>query len=171
MDDKTLRQYVLDELNWEPGVDSAHIGVAVDKGVVTLTGHVPNFAQKRAVESAVRRVKGVRGIAEELWVDFGAARPYLDDDIAKRALNVLDLNVLVPPGAIQVTVQQGGLTLSGEVRWDYQRTAAVADLRKLRGVTGITNDIEIKPQVHAGEIGGVTQELLMHPGRCTRVSH
>ena len=160
MDDKTLRQYVADELDWEPIVDAAHIGVAVDKGVVTLTGHVPNFAQKSAAESAVRRVKGVRGIAEELRVDFGAPSPYLDDDIAKRALSVLDLNVLVPPGAIQVKVQQGWLILIGEVRWNYQRTAAVADLRKLRGVTGITNDITIKPQVYAGDISNRIEDAL-----------
>lgn len=160
MNDKTLRQYVVDELYWEPSVESAHIGIAVDKGVVTLTGHVPNFAQKNAAESAVRRVKGVRGIAEELRVDFGAPSPYLDDDIAKRALTVLDLNVLVPPSAIQVKVQQGWLTLTGEVRWNYQRTAAVADLRKLRGVTGITNDITIKPQVHAGDISNRIEDAL-----------
>jgi osmotically-inducible protein OsmY len=160
MEDKTLRQFIVDELDWEPSVDSAHVGVAVDKGIVTLTGHVPNFAQKGAAESAVRRVKGVRGIAEELRVDFGAPSPYLDDDIAKRALNVLDLNVLVPPGSIQVKVQQGWLTLTGEVRWDYQRTAAVADLRKLRGVAGITNEITIKPQVHAGDISNRIEDAL-----------
>ncbi len=160
MEDKTLRQFIVDELDWEPSVDSAHVGVAVDKGIVTLTGHVPNFAQKGAAESAVRRVKGVRGIAEELRVDFGAPSPYLDDDIAKRALIVLDLNVLVPPGSIQVKVQQGWLTLTGEVRWDYQRTAAVADLRKLRGVAGITNEITIKPQVHAGDISNRIEDAL-----------
>jgi osmotically-inducible protein OsmY len=151
---------VVDELDWEPSVESAHIGVAVDQGVVTLTGHVPNFAQKSAAEKAVRRVKGVRGIAEELRVDFGGPSPYLDDDIAKRALGVLDLNVLVPPGALQVKVQQGWLTLTGEVRWQYQRTAAIADLRKLRGVTGITNDIKIKAQVYASDISNRIEDAM-----------
>ncbi|HEY1448710.1 MAG TPA: BON domain-containing protein [Caulobacteraceae bacterium] len=160
MNDKTLRQYVVDELDWEPSVESAHIGVAVENGIVTLSGHIPNFAQKSAAEKAVRRVKGVRGIAEELRVDFGGPSPYLDDDIAKRALGVLDLNVLVPPGAIQVKVQQGWLTLTGEVRWDYQRTAAVADLRKLRGVTGISNNITLKPQVSAGNISNRIEDAL-----------
>ncbi len=152
MTDKALRQFVMDELDWQPSVDSANIGVAVDHGVVTLTGHVPNFAQKSAAEKAVRRVKGVRGIAEELRVDFGGPSPYLDEEIAKRAVGVLDSNVLVPAGAIQVKIQQGWLTLTGEVQWYFQRTAAIADLRKLRGVTGITNSVAIMPRATAGDI-------------------
>jgi osmotically-inducible protein OsmY len=158
--DKALRQDVISQLDWEPSVDAANIGVAVHNGVVTLTGHVPNYAQKTAAEHAVRHVKGVRGIAEGLRVDFGGPSPYLDDDIAERALVVLDLNVLVPMGAVQVKVQQGWLTLTGEVRWDYQRTAAVADLRKLRGVTGISNNITLKPQVSASDLSNRIEEAL-----------
>jgi osmotically-inducible protein OsmY len=152
MNDKILRQRVVDALDWEPSIDSAHIGVTVEGGVVTLSGHVPNYAQKGAAEATVRRVKDVRGIAEEIRVDIGSPSPYLDDDIAKRAIDILDANVLVPPKAIQVKVQQGWLTLTGEVRWDYQRTAAVADLKKLRGVTGISNDIILKPQASAVDV-------------------
>lgn len=152
MNDTILRQRVLTALDWEPSIDSAHIGVTVENGVVTLSGHVPNYAQKGAAEAAVRRVKDVRGIAEDIRVDIGKPSPYLDDDIARRAIDVLDANVLVPPKAIQVKVQQGWLTLSGEVHWDYQRTAAVADLRKLRGVTGISNDVTLKLQASRGDV-------------------
>jgi osmotically-inducible protein OsmY len=152
MDDKILRQNVVDELDYEPSIDSAHIGVTVRNGVVTLTGHVPNYMQKSLAEDAVRRVKGVRGIAEEITVNFGVSSPYSDDDIAKRVLTVLDFNVLVPAGAVQVKVQQGWLTLGGEVEWGFQRTAALQDLSKLRGVSGITNDIVVKPRVSAHDI-------------------
>ena len=152
MNDKVLRQRVVDALDWEPSIDSAHIGVAVENGVVTLSGHVPNYAQKAAAETTVRKVKGVRGIAEELRVDIGTPNPYQDEDIARRALDILDVNVLVPAGAIQVKVQQGWLTLRGEVEWDYQRTAAVADLQKLRGVTGISNEVTLRPRASATDV-------------------
>ena len=152
MDDKMLRQHVVDELDYEPSIDSAHIGVAVEDGVVTLTGRVSTYAEKSLAEIAVKRVRGVRGIAEALTVDFGAPSPYSDDDIAKRALTVLDLNVLVPAGAVRVKVQHGWLTLTGEVEWDYQRTAAVHDLKKLRGVVGITNNVLVKPRLSVDDI-------------------
>ena len=152
MNDKTIRQNIIDELEWEPSIDSTHIGVVVDDGVVTLSGHVPGYAQKAAVEKAVKRVRGVRAIAEELKVQLEGANPYADEDIARRALTLLDLNVLVPSNAIAVKVQQGWLTLTGEVQWDYQRTAAIDDLRKLRGVMGITNLITLKARLDAGDV-------------------
>jgi osmotically-inducible protein OsmY len=132
---------------------------------VTLTGHVPNYAQKSAAEAIARKVKDVRGIAEEIRVDLGAPSPYLDDDIARRALDVLDLNVLIPPKAIQVKVQQGWLTLEGEVQWDYQRTAAVADLRKLRGVTGISNNITLKLMATVGDVAHRIEQALERDAR------
>ncbi len=152
MNDKVLRQEIIDELDYDPSVASAHIGVAVNQGVVTLSGHVPNYAQKRAAEQAARRVKGVRAIAEELKVDFGGAAPHGDEDIARRALTVLDTDVLVPAGKVAVKVQQGWVTLSGDVDWNYERTAAEDDVRKLRGVLGLTNLITIKPRVDVQDV-------------------
>jgi osmotically-inducible protein OsmY len=152
MNDTVLRDRVLAQLDFEPGVEAAHIGVAVDTGVVTLTGHVTNYAQKALVEAAVQRVVGVRGLAEELTVALDGSNPYSDDDIAERVLIVLDLNVLVPPNCIQVKVQRGWLTLSGKVDWYYQQSAAIDDLRKLRGVMGITNAIKIKPHADSGDV-------------------
>lgn len=160
MDDKVLRQRVVDALDWEPAVDAARVGVTVENGIVTLTGHVPNFAQKTVAEGLVRRVKGVRGIAEEIRVDIGQPSPYLDDDIARRAVEVLDQNVLVPANSILVKVQQGWLTLSGEVQWDYQRHAAVADLRKLRGVTGISNNVALKPRASSSDVARRIEQAL-----------
>ncbi len=152
MEDKLLRQLVIDELDFEPSVVSANIGVTADNGIITLSGHVPNFAQKQQAEISAKRIKGVRGVVDEIKVDFGKTNPFADEDIAKRALAVLDENVQVPRNAIQVKVQHGWLTLTGDVEWEYQRVAAMDDLRKLRGVVSITNAVKVKPHASAMDI-------------------
>ena len=95
-----LRDDILDELAYEPIVDAAHIGVAVDQDVVTLTGHVGSYAQKLAAISAVRRVKGVHGIADEIEVRYASDAKTSDDEIARRAINVLSWDSVVPANAI-----------------------------------------------------------------------
>lgn len=160
MDDKTLRKHVLEELEYEPSVAATNIGVAVKDGAVTLTGHVPTFVMKSLAEKAVQRVRGVRAVVEEITVDWDGSNPYADDDIAQRALTVLDLNVLVPLGVVQVKVEKGWVTLTGEVDWDYQRSAAIDDLRKLKGVMGITNRIKLKPRATVADVKARIQEAL-----------
>jgi osmotically-inducible protein OsmY len=152
MDDKTLRQSVLDGLDFDPSIDATHIGVSVDNGVVTLSGYVGSYMQKVAVESAVRRVKGVRAIAQEVEVRFPTDKKLSDDEIAKRVLNILAWADQVADDRIQVKVQRGWVTLTGEVEWQYQRMAAEADVRKLSGVIGVSNLIEIKPPVQAADV-------------------
>ncbi|HET6377279.1 MAG TPA: BON domain-containing protein [Methylocella sp.] len=152
MDDKVLRQFVIDELDFEPSIDAANIGVSVEDGVVTLTGHVSSYAEKIAVERAVRRVKGVKAIAEEIEVRYPDQSKRSDDEIAHRAVNILRWSVQVPADSIQVKVEKGWITLTGEVPWQYQRLAAESAVRKLSGVIGVTNLIEIKPQVEASDI-------------------
>jgi osmotically-inducible protein OsmY len=147
MSDKDLRQYVIDELDFEPSVDAEHIGVAVEGGVVTLSGHVKSFAEKLAAVAAVRRVKGVRAIAEETEVRFPNDKKTADDEIAKRAVEIIRWNAVVPQDAIQITVRSGWITLTGEVDWWYQKSAAENAVRKLTGISGIINDIAIRPRV------------------------
>jgi osmotically-inducible protein OsmY len=143
--DNRLQQAVLDELNWEPSVTAAHIGVAADSGVVTLTGHVESFAQKHAAEAAVRRVKGVKAIAEEIEVRLPYATKRSDEEIAGAAIGRLEWDVSVPRDTIKVTVDKGRVTLTGEVDWNYQKDAASLDVRPLFGVVGVINQITIKP--------------------------
>jgi osmotically-inducible protein OsmY len=163
MNDRQLRQNVMDELEFEPSIDAANIGVSVENGVVTLTGHVPNFVQKLAAERAAWRVKGVKGIAEEIQVRLPGDRKTNDDEIAQRALNVIAWNTLVPRNAIRVKVQNGYVTLTGEVDWNYQREAAVADIRKLDGVSGVTNDITLKPAIQTVDVKQrITDALVRH---------
>jgi osmotically-inducible protein OsmY len=152
MDDKALRQRIIDELEWEPPVDSASIGVAVNNGVVTLTGHVPSYAQLVAAEAAVKRVKGVQAIAQEIEVRFTGASPHSDEDIASRAALLLKWNAELPADAIQVKVAKGWITLSGEVEWQYQRQAAEENVRSLVGVTGVSNLISVAPRALTADV-------------------
>lgn len=134
MSDKSLRDAVIAELEWEPSIDAEHIGVAVDGGVVTLTGHVGSYTERCNAEKVVKRVKGVRAIAEEIEVRFPNDKKTADDQIAKRALDVIAWDSTIPKDRIQVKVQNGLVTLTGEVDWFYQREDAEAAVRKLGGV-------------------------------------
>jgi osmotically-inducible protein OsmY len=152
MSDSSLRQDVIDELDFEPSIDAADIGVAVENSVVTLTGHVPTYAQKVTVEDVVRRVNGVKGIAQMIEVrPFGTHRT-ADDEIAKRVLSSIDWNTSIPDNSLQVKVQAGWVTLTGKVEWQYQKTAATDAVRGLAGVVGITNRIEIAPRASVYDV-------------------
>ncbi len=152
MSDKQLRQDVLDELEFEPSVDATSIGVTVDKGIVTLTGHVPTFWQKTSAERTVWRVKGVKAIAQEIEVRFANGKKDADDQIAERAVQILSWDTSVPKDAVRIKVQHGWVTLEGEVNWQFQRQAAETDIRKLTGVMGVSNNITIKSAVQVPDV-------------------
>lgn len=152
MNELKLRDDILDELDYEPIVDPVHIGVAVDQNVVTLTGHVGSYAQKLAALSAVRRVKGVHGIADEIEVRASSDAKMSDDEIAGRAFNVLSWDSVVPSDAIQVTVRDGLVTLTGKVHWYYQKSSAERDVRNLSGVRSVVNNIEVEPHAKADNV-------------------
>lgn len=152
MTDEELRQHVIDELSFEPSIDAADIGVAAEDGIVTLTGHVASYAEKGFAERAAQRVKGVRGIAQEIEVRFSTEKKTTDDQIAKRAVDILAWNTTIPQGTIQVKVEKGWVTLSGQVDWHFQRISAVSAVRKLSGVTGITNLLVVIPKLNAADI-------------------
>lgn len=144
--DAGLKQTVLEELEWRPEIQAAHIGVAAENGVVTLTGHVSTFAEKRAVEEAVKHIVGVRGIADDLEVRLPGEGTADDDEIAWRALNLLNWDTSVRGESLQVTVGDGWVTLSGAVPWQFQKTAAENAVRNLHGVVGVVNNITLAPQ-------------------------
>jgi osmotically-inducible protein OsmY len=152
MNDKELRQLVIDELEYEPSIDAADIGVAAENGVVTLSGYVTDYAQKTAAERAAWRVKGVKGIAQKIEVRLPGDKRQNDDEIAQRALNILAWNAVVPRDRVRVRVSDGWVTLSGTVNWNYQRLAAESEVRKLGGVKGVINDIAISPIAQFGDI-------------------
>lgn len=150
--DEDIRDDVLDELEFEPSIDNEHIGVAVRNGIVELTGHVASFAQKRAAERATLRVKGVKGVAQEMEVRTPASGLDDDDQIAERAARVLSWSASVPEDRIKVTVEDRWLTLSGEVDWYYQKTAAADAVRELSGTRGMTDRITVAPRISPVEL-------------------
>ncbi|MBE7201208.1 MAG: BON domain-containing protein [Parafilimonas terrae] len=152
MGDKLIRQNVIDELDFDPSIDAAHIGVAVENGIVTLTGHVGSYTERVAAEKAAQKVRGVRGVVEEIQVRFGGETPPRDEDIAQRAVQMLDWSVTVPKGAVQVKVQNGWVTLTGKVDWQYQREEAYRAIRRLAGVAGIMNTIEVTPKASVPDV-------------------
>jgi len=160
-DDLELRRQVLAELEYEPSVDAANIGVAVSKGVVTLTGHVHNFSEKIAAERVVRRVKGVRAIAEEIEIRLPRDKKTSDDEIAKRAADILRWDSQVPQNAIEITVQDGWVTLNGTVEWQFQRKAAENAIHRLSGVAGVNNHIRIVPRLDAADIQKRIEDALI----------
>lgn len=145
--DAELRQDVINELEWEPSVDDREIAVAVRDGIVTLSGQVQSYVEKMAAERAALRVKGVRGVANEIEVRLPATSERTDADIARAATDALHWNALVPEDKIKVKVEDGWVTLTGEVEWNYQRQEAEQAVCSLVGVVGVTNLITVKPRV------------------------
>lgn len=154
-----LRQDVLDELEFEPSVNAAHIGVVAEQGVVTLTGYVNSYPQKLSAITAARRVKGVQAIADEIEVRYPSDVQTADDEIARRASDVLRWDSVLP-GGLQVLVRDGWITLTGSVDWYYHKMAAEGDVRNLAGVRGVINNIEIKPRVKAENIRKKIEDAL-----------
>jgi osmotically-inducible protein OsmY len=151
-DNKRLQQAVITELRWEPSVTATDIGVTADKGVVTLSGHVQNFAEKRAAEAAAGRVNGVKAVADEIEVRLPSDLKLADDEIAAAALDRLKWDVAVPHHNIKVNVEHGWVTLSGQVDWHFQKEDAARDIQRLIGVVGVSNEITIKARVNVAEI-------------------
>jgi osmotically-inducible protein OsmY len=143
--DSEIRDDVIDELRWEPRIsDPDSIGVAVRDGAVTLTGSVPSYAEKLAAAEAAERVYGVKAVANDLKVKLPGS-PRDDADIATAIAHVLEWNVQIPEGKVQARVQDGWVTLNGEVEHDYQRREVERMVRNVRGVVGVTDTITVKP--------------------------
>ena len=144
--DAQVQHDVLAELNWEPSINAAGIGVEVSDGVVTLAGHVASFAEKWDAERVAQRVAGVQALAVEIEVTLPGSSVRSDSDIARSAVHALEWSTYVPRDAVKVLVEGGHATLSGEVDWEYQRQAAASGVRSLMGVTGISDQIALKPK-------------------------
>ncbi|SDR63572.1 Osmotically-inducible protein OsmY, contains BON domain [Rhizobiales bacterium GAS113] len=152
VNDKQLQQAVLDELAWTPAVTSSHIGVSANNGIVTLSGHVPSYWEKRAAEEATQKVKGVKAVAEEINVQLSSDGMLSDETIAERALSCLASDVSVPSDSVKVKVERGWVTLTGEVDWNYQKIAAEHGVHKIIGLIGLANKITVKPHVQPYEV-------------------
>lgn len=155
--DEKVREAVIFQLDWEPEVDAAHVGVSVEDGIVSLTGYVDSYAAKLAVEKAAKRVYGVKAVANDVQVKLRDER--LDPDIARDIVHTLQNRVNVPPD-LKVTVRNGFVTLEGAVDWMYQKLAAEKAVRDIRGVKGVANDIRLRPKVSAMQVKDRIEEAL-----------
>lgn len=148
--DQQLQQDITAELKWEPSVHAARIGVEVKNGIVTLAGQVDSYSEKLNAEHAAQRVLGVKALATELKVQLNTAFSKRSDaDIAGAVQNVLSWSTSLPADTVKVKVENGWVTLSGNLDWQYQRQAAKDSVRYLMGVTGVSDLLAIKPAVSA----------------------
>ena len=155
-----LRDSVVRQLSADPSFDASMIGVTSSEGIVTLSGYVDTYFARLAAERAARRVYGVKAVANEL--DVKLAQERIDPDLAKDALQALKNRIDVPPG-LAVTVRDGYVSLTGTVEWKYQKEAADRAVRYLRGVRGVFNNIELKPQVAPKDVQRrITEALHRH---------
>ena len=158
--DAQLRMDVIAELDWDPSINASAIGVGVKDGVVTLSGHLDTYAEKIAVQKALRRIAGVKAIALELDVRLAPDHQRSDTELATAAEAMLHASSSVPVGQVRLVVDQGWITLQGEVEWDFQRRRAEQLMRHLAGVRGITNDLTIRPRATAARVEQGIQDAL-----------
>lgn len=158
--DSELQRDVLKELEWEPRVDHAHVGVAVKHGVVTLSGQVPSYGEKYEAVKAAKRVYGVTAVADDLEVKLPGMTERTDADIADAAVRALKDNYSVPDDRIKMSVREGWITLDGAVEWYHQKSAAEHTVRYLAGVKGVINHITVKPRVTPGDVRAKIEDAL-----------
>lgn len=152
--DERIREDVEAELDYEPSLDSTAIVVEVSDGIITLTGTVPAWCDRRRAEYAAMRVMGARAVANELVVPVNGGFELSEAaDLARGVIEVLKLNVLVPSASVHASICNGVVVIDGEVEWEYQRKAAEDALSCLRGVRGVVNDITVRPSVKASAVG------------------
>ncbi len=158
--DSQLQKDVMKEIEWEPRVDHARVGVAVKEGIITLSGQVPSYGERYEAVKAAKRVYGVKGVVDQLEVKLPGTIAHADTDIAEAAIRALKGNYAVPADQIKVTVRQGFVTLEGTVEWYHQRTAAESAVRYLTGVTAVSNLIAIKPRTTPTNVKVKIEEAL-----------
>ena len=157
--DAQLKDDVLEELRWDPQVSDADaIGVGVKDGAVILSGHVPSYAEKLAAAQAAERVNGVKAVANDLKVERPGA-PRDDVDIAEAIAHVLEWNVQVPEDRVHATVEHGWVTLEGNVDHDHQRREVERMARHVRGVTGLLNNITVRPPADPAQVQTLIEEM------------
>lgn len=158
--DAELQREVLAELARDPAVRSPAIGVAVNDGIVTLSGHLDTFAEKYAVENALRRLDDVEAVAVELDVRLSPRHERSDGDIAAAAEQALRDNALVSHDAIRLMVEHGWVTLQGEVEWDYQRRSIEKAISSLTGVRGLNDQMALRFRPYGADLSRRIEDAL-----------
>jgi osmotically-inducible protein OsmY len=150
--DMEIQKDVIDQLKWEPFLNATQIGVAVKNGIVTLSGQVDTYSKKVLAEKTVKKIAGVKAIAEDIQVGISPSYKKTDAEIAEAVVNALKWHTMIPEGKIQVSVEDGNVKLEGDVEWEYQRNQAKTSVENLTGVRFVTNLIAVKPKVTPYEL-------------------
>lgn len=139
-----LQKDVQSAIKWEPAMHAAEIGVTAKDGVVTLSGTVDSYSKKINAENAAKKVQGVKAVAEDITINYGHSFSKNDTEVAKEILDVWKFDWEIPADKLQIKVEDGWVTVEGEVAWKYQETAAINAMKNLVGVTGVSNFIKVK---------------------------
>jgi osmotically-inducible protein OsmY len=156
--DSEIERDVKEELQWDPDLDATDIAVSAKKGVVTLTGFVRSYTDKYEAEAAAKRVAGVAGVANDIEVRMPSVDERPDPEIARDAVAAIKSQLPISSEHIKVVVKNGWVTLEGQVEWQYQRSTAETAVRRIKGVKGVTNLIQLKPRAAPAEIKKKIQE-------------
>jgi osmotically-inducible protein OsmY len=159
--DAQIQADVIAELRWDPRVQPNEVGVSVKDGVVTLTGWVDSYVKKWAAEEAAHKVRGVKAVANDIEVKLPSSSERTDADIAAAVVRALETDAYVPIENLDVTVSKGWVTLKGSVEWQYQKEDAERAVRRLTGVTGVTNLITVTPRASASDVKRKIQDALV----------
>ena len=170
--DSDIKRDVEDELRWDPDIDATDIAVSVNSGIVTLAGFVRSYMQKYRAEDDAKRVAGSVGVVNDIEVRLPGVDERPDPEIARDAIAHIKNELLYSWDKIRVVVKKGWLTLEGDVEWNYQRTRAEEAVRRVRGIKGVTNSIEVKPRVVPMEIRRKIEDALRRAAEldATRIS-
>jgi len=159
--DAQIQSDVITELKWDPRAQPNEIGVIVKNGVVTLTGTVDSYTKRWAAEDAAHRVRGVKAVANDIEVRLSESGTRSDADIAAAAIRALEWDALVPVDKLDITVSKGWVTMKGEVEWQFQKQDAERVVRRLAGVTGVTNLVTVKPHLTAKDLKQTIEKALV----------
>ena len=159
--DADIQRDVLEELKWDARVQPNEIGVAVKDGIVTLTGWVDSYTKRWAAEEAALRVRGVKGVANEVEVRLPSSSERTDADIAAAAVRALEWDAFLPADKVKVSVSKGWVTLEGEVDWQFERDDAERVVRRLTGVRGVTNLIKVRSRPTPAELKKKIEDALI----------
>jgi len=150
--DVEIQKNVMEELKWEPSIHSSEIGVAVKNGVVTLSGTVDTYLEKKTAEKVALKVAGVKGLAEDIQINLPFNHQKTDTELAQAALEALKWNVLVPDDQIKIKVENGWITAKGTVEWAYEQNAVRDAIATIKGVKGISNLVKVIPKVDPKDV-------------------
>src|SRR6201996_1122922 len=156
--DSEIERDVREELQWDPDLNAEDIAVSVKDGVVMLAGFTRSYTDRLEAEAAAKRVAGVHAVANDIQVRLPAIDQRPDPDIARDAVAALKSQLPISHDKIKVIVKDGWITLEGSAEWQYQKTTAESAVRKIKGVKGVTNVIQLKPAVQPTDIKRKIQE-------------